>query len=119
MTEFSGLPVEPLSDEDRIRDAQIFAEALRIVVPVVHETCDYCGREFSHAAGSPAICLSCGLENIRERILLGESPISVARKAIREATITVLKSAESTAMPTLHVQSPDPPKKPKKNRRGR
>jgi len=36
---------------------------------VIHTTCDYCFRQFGYQAGEAAICLSCGLENIRPAVL--------------------------------------------------
>lgn len=41
-------------------DLQPIPPALRI-----EDTCDYCRRPFVRALGAPAICLSCGLENVR------------------------------------------------------
>jgi len=46
---------------------------------VVHDACDYCVREFARAANRPAVCPSCGLENIRPAAqLLPRAPVESA-----------------------------------------
>lgn len=38
---------------------------------MIHDTCDYCFREFGREPGEPAVCVHCGLENIRPAVLAG------------------------------------------------
>lgn len=54
---------------------------------MIHDICDYCLRQFGYEPGAKAICMSCGLENVRAN-KIEKAVKAVPERAVKERAVT-------------------------------
>lgn len=71
---------------------------------MIHDRCDYCRREFGWEPDAKAICVNCGLENVR--------PAQVAPEAVM--TEAAPEAAMTEGAPERAVREPARPRRTRK-----
>ncbi len=74
------------------------------IAVMVHDTCDYCFRPFGWNPGEKAICMNCGLENVRQTILVSKEILADA--GLLPETAMLAPAAEKAIAPPAQARRP-------------
>jgi hypothetical protein len=78
---------------------------------MIDDRCDYCFREFGWEPGAPAICMNCGLENVRLQAVV---QTAIAEPKVETATI---QPGETAMLPGVETAVKPAPRRRRTRRK--